>query len=344
MNEILIKELEKLVEQIKYEVIKSKTPKDKLVNNIRLKNTINLIKTIKKYPTKIKSGEEIQHLKGVGKNSVKRINEILEKGKLQEIKIDRTDKKIMEAIKNLTRIYGIGESIAIRLIKEYNIHNIKELKKGYLQKKVPLNDHILLGLKYEKVYEKKIPRKEIDDINNYLKKIISSVDKNLLYMICGSYRREKPESNDIDILLVNKNIITKEQLDKSVNYLKIVINKLKDEKFIIDDIDKNFQVKYMGFCKYENKPIRHIDIMYIPYESFWTAILHFTGSGDFNERLRHHAKLLGYKLNQYGLYKKEYEKDNNKKKVKKLNRIMVNSEKEIFDILGMEYIEPKFRD
>lgn len=353
MNDLLISEFTKLLEQVKYEVIKSKDPKTKMVNGIRLKNIGNLIKTIKNYPDKITSGKQISHLKGVGKGSVRRIDEILKNGHLQEIKIDLTDKKMLESISNLTKIYGIGESIAIKLIKEYGINNVEELKKAFFSKKVPLNDHIILGLKYEKVYERKIPRAEIDKINDYLTNIVKKLDKKLISIICGSYRRGSPESNDIDMLLVHKDIVTKDDLDKDINYLKILIDKLKADKFIVDDIDKNFQVKYMGFCKLPGKPIRHIDIMYIPGESFWTALLHFTGSGDFNERMRHHAKLLGYKLNQYGLYKKEYEiikkkskegKETKIKKVKKLIRINVNSEKDIFDKLGMEYIEPNYRN
>ena len=55
-----------------------------------------------------------------------------------------------------------------------------------------------------------------------------------------------------------------------------------------------------------------------------------TGSKLFNINLRKKAKLLGYKLNEYGLYK------NN-------NKIKINSEKDIFEKLGLNYIKPKNR-
>jgi DNA polymerase/3'-5' exonuclease PolX len=59
----------------------------------------------------------------------------------------------------------------------------------------------------------------------------------------------------------------------------------------------------MGFSKYQNYPIRRIDIIYVPYESYYSALIYFTGPADFNRSLRLKAKKLGYKLNQYGLYK-----------------------------------------
>lgn len=336
-NELIIKELTKLTEQMKHDLIKkSPDAKTKMVNGIRLKKIQELIEIVKKYPQQIKSGKQIEHLKGVGKGSVRRIDEILEHGKLSEIKIDRGDKQLLAQIKDLSKVYGIGESIAVHLIKQYKITSVAELKKAYKKKLVPLNDHILLGLKYYKVYQRKIPREEIALVDKYLEKATKSVDKNLTYVICGSYRRQRNESKDIDVLLVHPKAITKDDLVNGPNYLKLLIDKLKQDKFIVEDIDKNFNVKYMGFCRLNNNPIRHIDIMYVPYESYWTAVLHFTGSGEFNEKMRHHAKLLGYKLNQYGLFKVD-------KANKKLTTVQVNSEKDIFDALGMDYVLPQNR-
>ena len=86
----------------------------------------------------------------------------------------------------------------------------------------------------------------------------------------------------------------------------------------------------MGFCKYLNNPIRRIDIRLLPLQSFFTGYLYFTGSYEFNERMRGIAKRQGYKLNEYGLYK------GNK-------FIQIYSEKDVFDILGMKYLNPEER-
>ena len=97
----------------------------------------------------------------------------------------------------------------------------------------------------------------------------------------------------------------------------------------------DYETKYMGYCQLSKKyPTRRIDIYYTPYQSYYTSLLHLTGSGNFNRKMRGLAIEIGYKLNEYGLYLKQDGK---------LKRIKVNSEKDIFDKLGMDYIEPKDR-
>jgi DNA polymerase/3'-5' exonuclease PolX len=86
----------------------------------------------------------------------------------------------------------------------------------------------------------------------------------------------------------------------------------------------------MGVCKI-NKLLRRIDIRFIPQESYYTAILYFTGSGDFNKRMRSVALSMGYTLNEYRLL------DNQNKILK------VESEQDVFKHLNMEYLMPIHR-
>ena len=78
------------------------------------------------------------------------------------------------------------------------------------------------------------------------------------------------------------------------------------------------------------KNIVRVDIIIVPYESLPTALLHFTGSADFNQKIRLYAKKLCYMLNEYGLFKGT-------------KRIMVNSEKDVFDKLMLKYVPPNER-
>ena len=81
--------------------------------------------------------------------------------------------------------------------------------------------------------------------------------------------------------------------------------------------DKDIISKYIGFCRTridgKLKPIRRIDIEFVPYNSYYPALLYFTGSGEFNQKMRSVAQSLGFLLNRYGLYQIEGEK---KKKIK----------------------------
>ena len=123
-----------------------------------------------------------------------------------------------------------------------------------------------------------------------------------------------------DIILSDKN-----HLDDYVSYLHT-------NKFLLDDItDKNIKTRYMGFGQLNSKSkIRRIDIRLIPIESYFSALLYFTGSYENNQIMRMRAKKLGYKLNEYGLYKND-------------EMLFVLSEQEIFHKLKMEYLTPDKR-
>lgn len=333
MNKQLLDEFRKLEKQVKFNIDSAKTKRDELKHSYRLLAIQKVIKIIENFSTKITSIEQVKNIKGFGNGTLKRIDEILKTGKLSEIKQEIIDDTYLKYLNELENIYGIGHKTALDLFNKYNIKTIDDLKKSYKNGIITLPSNIIKGLKYVDKIKENIPRIEIDNINNYLHSILKSVDIELVGIICGSYRRLQMTSNDIDMLLIHPKLITKKDIDKhKINYLKLFIEKLIKEKFIVDSFtDINVPTKYMGICKYMNNPIRRIDIRFIPYESYYYALLYFTGSKDFNKKMRMIAISLDYTLNEYGLFDK------------KNKMFKVNSEKEIFDLLGMEYVDPQFR-
>ena len=275
----------------------------------------NLIKIINIYPKEIKNGEELKDIKGVGKGSIEKINEILKTGTLSYLNNN--------ILSELTEVIGIGPSIANQLIQKYKIKSLDDLIKKVKKGEIEVNDKIKLGLKYVGKFKGNIPRQHIDDVQDYLKQFNSNI------IICGSYRRGLDFSSDIDILLYNSQLLTMNDVKKS-NMLNDYVKLLTKNKFIVDNITNNNVTKYMGFAKWENV-IRRIDIRLIPYESIYTALVYFTGSYELNRIMRIKAKELGYKLNEYGLYK------NNE-------LIHITSEKELFKKLGMKYLKPTERN
>ena len=215
---------------------------------------------------------------------------------------------------------------------------IKVLKfKNYLlgvKNNIPSSTYIsssaqIIGLKYLDQIEQRIRYSEIQQIEKYLLKFIKSIDKNLNLVICGSYRRKKPTSGDIDILVYHS-------IRNESGFLKQFIDILKSESFLIDDLTKEGDTKYMGICRFQNGIARRIDIRYIQKEHVPTSILYFTGSGEFNKNMRTYAIKKNFKLNEYGLYKI---KTNGEVGLK----MKTNSEEDIFKHLGLPYIEPENR-
>lgn len=336
-NQKIVDEFMRLIDQIKIQIDNAPATADYVTNSFRLKQITAALLIIKKYPKEIKNGSDLKEIKGIGKGTISRIDEILKTGHLSEIKTTLTERKMSKAVEELQEIHGIGHKTAYDLVMKYNITTIAQLEKAYNDGTIELNDQILTGLKYHSIYKQNIPRNEVTLIKKYLEDEAKKVNSKLQITICGSYRRGKATSNDVDVLITHPDIKTKLQLglQNENNYLIKFVELLKKDKFLLADLtDKNFEIKYMGYCKFKKNPVRRIDIRYIPYDSYYTALLYFTGSGPFNKKMRRLAEQLGYLLNEYGLYKL----NGDKKK-----RIKINSEKDVFDVLGMEYLDPNKR-
>lgn len=346
----LVSEFEKLINYVRIEIDTAKIKKDvKLAtaNTFRLKQIINALNTIKKFPKEINLNniEEFSQLPGIGKGTIDRIKEIIKTGKLAEIAnfADTVDEN-KKLIEELESIVGVGRSIALELIGQ-GVKSVADLKKKISNGKIEVNDKVALGVKYYGKFSGDIPRAEIDKIYKMFTSIIKKMntqykltdDNKYIFEICGSYRREKSTSGDIDVLV--SKIGTKLNEPEEINHLARFVDKLKkpiksnDSKpLLVDDMtDKNFTTKYMGFAQYKENPFRRIDIRFIPHDAFYPALLYFTGSAELNVKMRKIAKTMGLKLSEYGLTKADG------------TRLPISSEHDFFKILKIEYLEPKFR-
>ena len=208
---------------------------------------------------------------------------------------------------DLTTITGIGPSKAKELIK----HNItlddllNPIK--YKEYSKLLTHHQKIGVLYYHDLQKKIPQEIIKKIQLYLNTF------GFEFTICGSFRRNKTSSGDIDILIKKHN-----------NELTQIVNILIKSNFLIEHLTYNSKTKYMGICKIpEFQQYMRIDIRLVTPQQYPYAILYFTGSKNTNTFMRNKAIKLGFKLNEYGLFDK-----NN-------NIIKLKTEKEIFEYLNI---------
>lgn len=209
------------------------------------------------------------------------------------------------------------------------------VKTKYLSK---LNHHQLIGIKYFYDILQRIPRKEIEFTEKFLKRVIERINKELILTVCGSFRRGKSTSGDIDTLITHPKIKTEQDFKASkLNILGTFVKQLESIGYLTDHLTDFGGTKYMGIGLYANKfkIARRIDVRFVPYNSYGAAVLYFTGSKDFNTNMRKHALKKGYTLNEYGLYKKEGSK-----------KILVECTKEedIFTKLDYPYVKPTDRN
>ncbi len=340
INSNIIDQFEKLIIQTKNTINNENDKQKKLNERFRLKNFEKVLLILKGVKKEIKSGKDIKKIDGVTQKTIDRIDEIIKKGNLKEVKLSKSDNTKIDIISSLTKIIGIGDKKASELYK-LGVTSPENLKKQIKQNKIEVNDIVKMGLKYFEVLKDKIPRKEMKKIEAVLLSVVGNIDKKIKGKILGSYRREQETSNDIDFTITHPNLKTKDDLtDSDTKYIYKIIKKLKKEGYILDDLINNPDKTYRGFFKLGKKyPVRQLDIKIVPFESYPTAILHSTGSSLFNEYIRGIAKKKGYKLNEYGLYKLKKNKNN------KIKEILINikTEKDIFNELDLDYVEPSKR-
>jgi len=281
---------------------------------------------IKELDYEIEDITQIEKIKGIGKGICKRVNEVLETGKLSELNNKVYKKKIIE---ELTSVFGIGVKIANKYMNEFNIKNITELKEAHDKSIIKLTDEMLIGLKYIDDLKYRISYIDIKNIEAVLQNLLKQYYPELIMEICGSYRRVRETSGDIDILLTCKE-------PKCNDYLRKVVDLLTEKTYLVDHLTKKGLTKYMGICHLFNGQYVRIDIRYIKYDSFAPALLYFTGSGELNRKMRELANTQVYTINEYGFYKYVDKK--------KGDKIIVKTERDIFELIGMEYLNPRERE
>jgi deoxyribonuclease-4 len=280
---------------------------NKLGDKFRADSYYEVIYRLKNMYKLPQTKEELMKIEGIGDGIADKILEIIKTKKLKYLEKLQNDSKVISVL-SLLEISGIGHKKALELF-EQDIMSYNDLKKAITVGDIKLTKSQQVGYLYYNDLKKKIPRREADRLHKYLEK-----KKNKLKLV-GSYRRGNKTLNDIDILAVD---ITMED----------VIKYLSKKYKIIDYISKGEHKS--SFLMIIDKVVRHIDILITTKDSYYLALLYFTGSKYFNIEMRTIAKERGYKINEYNLTKGS-------------TKIKITSDADIFNELDINYIEPENR-
>lgn len=312
-NRDLIIELQVLLDEAKF----GSDHNDKF----RVKSYKSAIEKISLMSTKITKESDIPLTKG-GKIYLK-VMEFLEKGHIDKTReILATNENIIDIYRDLQKIAEIGPVKAKELVENHGIRSIDELK---LRQDL-LNDKQKIGLKYWETDLLRIPRNEIkkhQKIYDAAIKITPSIS-DITISINGSYRRGANDSGDIDILVTHP--------QNNMSTFRVFVDKLIAQSYLIDTLAYG-EKKYMGYGKLFSPTAipRRIDIIYCPPHEYPFAQLYFTGCGSFNVRMREYANSKGFRLNEKGLIDL------------KTNQTVSHTfliEKDIFEYLGLNYVDP----
>jgi apurinic endonuclease APN1 len=289
---------------------------------------------LREYDKKIENAEQLKGISRIGQGIRDKVREILETGTMEELEMLRRrgpQKKSMKSsiMEELEGVLGIGPQEAKRLLR-IGVKSIEDLEKKVANGTIELNHQQMIGLKYRKDLNIDIPRKDAHKIVTDIEKIVNSDSrwKDLEIIHAGSYPSGKVASKDIDILMFDPRIITREDLRKSTVLIDVV-KFLEDKKKILETLSLG-STKFLGIVPPSNNKqsnyAMHLDIRLIPTESRVTAYFFYTSGGKFNQMIRQVAKDKGFMLSEFEL------KDKTGKKM------YLEKEEDIFTTLGIDFI------
>ena len=292
------------------------------------------IKELRKGGMLLKDEESFKAKNGTWKSTIlQKIDIILKTGTVDDLPVELES----IAIENFSRIPGIGPSGAAKLYKDHNISTIQELRDLYIRNKKVLNDKQAIGLIHYEDLQKRIPRSEMDLWNEILVDTFKMTTQNGTIQLAGSYRREKTDSGDIDVLISTSEYDSK-LMDSYYN------NLIKEGIITKQNTISKGNVKIMAIGKIDES-YRHIDIFYYTKEVYPFALLFTTGSKEHNVNMRAHALKMGYSLSERNLThgsasgrpvsKEEY--------LEKIKKEYPETEEDIFNFLDYKYVLPKNR-
>ncbi|MBU1291970.1 DNA polymerase/3'-5' exonuclease PolX [Patescibacteria group bacterium] len=278
--------------------------------------------------------KELKKISGIGQATAQKIEEFIKTGKIKTYQ--KLKKECPVDLEKLTAVEGLGARKIKVLYKELSIRNLKDLEKaaktgkiggleGFGQKS---ETNILEAIEFVKAGQGRFPLGTalsiIRQIINKLEKL-SEVKK---ISSAGSLRRMKETIGDLDILVISS------QPKKVMNFFVKMPEVIK--------------IWAQGLTKSSVRLKNGLDcdLRVVKKESFGAALQYFTGSKEHNILVRKIAKKKKLKLNEYGVFlikEKTPTQGRGPDHEMRRERIAGKSEKEVYNAIGLPYIEPELR-
>lgn len=274
----------------------------------------------------------IEEIPGVGVSIAEKIEELLKTGRLKYY--EQLKKKAPINLEELMSVEGLGPKTIKILYRELKVRNLEDLERaaraGRIRKLegfgLKSEGNILKGIEFLKRSGSRFVlgfiMPQIEDIVFRLQKL-KEVEK---AAAVGSVRRWKETIGDADILAIAKN--AKPVMDFFVS---------------MPEVARVFaHGKTKSAIKLKNG--LDVDLRVVPEESYGAALSYFTGSKDHNIALRELAISKGWKLNEYGLFQVADQRGVKRGFTRKEIVIAGKTEEELYEKLGLDYIEPELRE
>lgn len=260
-------------------------------------------------------------VKGIGEGMRDHIRELLETGALK--KLQELEQIIPAGLIAMLRIPGFGPKKAKAVHDQLGIDSIEKLEaaanagqlaalSGFGKK---TEQKILEGIAFIRQHSARFRLDEAAPIANAVFDKIKSHKKVKQAEMGGSFRRRRETVKDVDIL------VTTDAPEEVMEFF----TSLPEVESVTGHGDTKSSVRLSSGLA--------CDLRAVSENEYPFALMYFTGSKEHNVALRQRAQEMGFKLNEYGLYKEGSDKS-----------AKCKSEADIYKKLGLPYIEPELRE
>ncbi|KAK9470341.1 uncharacterized protein V1510DRAFT_282874 [Dipodascopsis tothii] len=328
-------------------------------NEIGVRAYSTAIAAIRAYPNRIIDAEELSGVPGCGTKIVKLVAEYLETGSISSETSKLVSDPELQAINSMYEIYGAGPHTARDwYIKRgwKSLSDVREHGAGILWP----NQQI--GLKHVEDFRSRMSRSEIEAIAGYISNRAQSVAPGVEVIICGSYRRGKPDSSDIDLVLSVRDDGPEKHHDllrgvlSSLNEDGMVANVLKvatastdinstwnsGRKLFGPDIASNLVDYVLLNCRWPPGPtgaFRRIDLVCSHWSVVGCAVAAWTGHTTFGRDMRLHCMARGLTFSAGGLVSRS-----TNELVDTSAESITEAERRLFEVLQLPYWAPEDRN
>ncbi|KAF8882840.1 hypothetical protein BD779DRAFT_905556 [Infundibulicybe gibba] len=258
------------------------------------------IRALRNHPRRVKSLSEARTIRGIGEKTALKIMEIVETGQLRRIGHEKTDD--VKSTRLFQGIYGVGQSTAFKWYAN-GCRTLEDILAG--KGGIKLTPAQEIGIRFYDDINDRMPRSEATALFDLIRPIALAIDPKLFVDIMGSYRRGKADCGDIDIMISRPT-------DDGKTHAGVISRLLDDlhkagvltEDLALPEDPHDLEATYRGLCRLPHKASRRrrIDILAVPWSSRGAALIYYTGDDIFNRAIRMKAGVLGYSLNQKGLF------------------------------------------
>ena len=276
------------------------------------------ITAIKNISTPITSIDQLYGIKGIGPKITQKIAQLINNGKIQKLaSIQATqDPKRTKTIIEFLTIHGIGPICAAKLYDKSNIKTLKQLIRTSAHDPILLTAAQKIGLRYREAFMKRISRAFINTFQFTVTYCLNETfGETFRLQTAGSFRREKPTSGDIHIMIESVEFGLRDAVGVLISY------------GLVTDVLALDTKKFMGVARCRGEDPFRLDIFMVDAENWWPALVTHTGPKDLNTTMRTKAASMDMKLSDQGLSKGT-------------RKIKIVSEKDLFKKLNMTYIAP----